>query len=99
MSDLEIDSIKTINYMLNPYIDTYDTGKIRIRFNGSFLKRFRPTILHGGIVNIYIVYETTNNFNWSNYPAIENCLFGSVKLIKNSDIEKYGYFWLWNWIW
>ena len=57
LSNLEIDSIKTNDYLLNPYIDTYDNNKIRIRFNGSFLNRFPPTILHGGVVNIYIVYE------------------------------------------
>ena len=34
---LEIDSIKTNNYLFDPYIDTYDTGKIRIKFNESFL--------------------------------------------------------------
>ena len=72
-------------------MDTYDNNKI-IKFNGSFLNRFPPTILHGEIVNIYIVYEITDNFNSSNYPTIENCLFGSVKLAKNPDIDKYGYF-------
>ena len=88
LSDLEIDSIKTTNYILNPYIDTYDTGKIRITFNGNFLNWFPPTILYGEIGNIYIVYEITNNFNASNYPTLEICLFGSVKLTKNPDIEK-----------
>ena len=91
LCDLKIDSIKTANYMLNPYIDTYDTSKIRIKFNGSCLKRFPPTIIHRGIVNIYIVYEMNDNFNASSYPALENCLFGSVKLTKNVDIDKYGY--------
>ena len=91
LSDLEIDSIKTNNCLLNPYIDTYDTGKIRIKFNGSLLNWFPPTILHGRIVNIYIVYEITSNYNASNYPTLENCLFGSVKLTKNIDIDKYGY--------
>ena len=43
-------------------------------------------------VNIYIVYEISDNFNDSNYPTLENCLFGSVKLTKNSYIDKYGYF-------
>ena len=57
MSDLKIDSIKTTDHKLNPYIDIYDTGKIRIKLNGGCLKRFPPTILHGGIVNIYIAYE------------------------------------------
>ena len=43
------------------------------------------------IVNIYIVYEITDNFNISSYPTLENCLFGAVKLTKNADIDKYGY--------
>ena len=55
LSDLEIDSIKTNNYLLNPYIDTYDNNKIRIKFNGCFLNQFPPIILYGGIVNIYII--------------------------------------------
>ena len=66
-------------------------SKIRIRFNGSFLNRFPPTILHGDIVNIYIVYEITSDYSSINYPTLENCLFGSVKLTKNADIDKYGY--------
>ena len=83
--------MKTNNYLLNPRMDHYDVSKIRIKFNGSFLNRFPPTILHGDIVNIYIVYEITSNYNASNYPTLENCLFGSVKLTKNADIDKYGY--------
>ena len=70
----------------------YDMSKITIKFNGSFLNRFPPTILHGDLVNIYIVYEITSNYNANNYPTLENCLFGSVKLTKNTDIDKYGYF-------
>ena len=66
-------------------------SKIRIKFNGSFLNRFPSTILHGDIVNIYIVYEITSDYSSINYPTLENCLFGSVKLTKNADIDKYGY--------
>ena len=69
----------------------YDMSKIRIKFNGSFLNWFPPTILHGDIVNIYIVYEITSDYSSINYPTLENCLFGSVKLTKNADIDKYGY--------
>ena len=60
LSDLEISSIKTNNYLLNPRIDQYDTNKIRIKFDGSFLNRFPPSIIHGEIVNIYLVYEISN---------------------------------------
>ena len=59
-------------------------SKIRIKFDGSFLNQFPPTILHRRIVNIYIVYEITDYYNDSNYPTIEN-LFGSVKLTKNAE--------------
>ena len=44
------------------------------------------------VVNIYIVYEITSDYKDINYPTLENCLFGSVKLTKNADIDKYGYF-------
>ena len=91
LNDVKIESIKTNNYSLNPCMDHYDTSKIRIKFDGSFLNRFPPTILHGNIVNIYIVYEITSDYKDINYPTLENCLFGSVKLTKNSDIDKYGY--------
>ena len=70
----------------------YDMSKIIIKFNGNFLNRLPPTMPHKNIVNIYIVYEITHNYSDSNYPALENCLFGSVKLTKNADINKYGYF-------
>ena len=46
----------------------------------------RPTLFHGGIVNVYIVYEITNNFNVSSYLTLENGLFGVAKLSKNADI-------------
>ena len=91
LNDIKIESIKTNNYLLNPRIDNYDMSKIRIKFNGSFLSRFPLTILHGDIVNIYIVYEITSDYSSINYPTLENCLFGSVKLTKNADIDKYGY--------
>ena len=47
LSDLEIKFIKTNNYLLNPCIDQYDTSKIGLKFNGSFLNRFPPSITHG----------------------------------------------------
>ena len=91
LSDIKIESIKTNNYLFNPRMDHYDMSKIRIKFNGSFLNRFPPTILHGKIVNIYIVYEIISNYNAFDYPTLENCLFRSVKLTKNANIDKYGY--------
>ena len=91
LHDAKIESIKTNKYLFNPRMDRYDISKIRIKINGSFLNLFPPTVLHGDIVNIYSVYEITSSYNDSNYPTLENCLFGSVKLTKNADIDKYGY--------
>ena len=91
LKDIKIESINTNNYLLNPRADNFDMSKIRIKFNGSFLNRFPPTILHRDIVNVYIVYEITSDYSSFNYPTLENCLFGSVKLTKNADIDKYGY--------
>ena len=91
LNDIKIESIKTNNYLLNPCMDHYYMSKIIIKFDGSFLNPFPPTILHGDIVNTYIAYEITNYYNDRNYPTLENCLFGSVKLTKNANIDKYGY--------
>ena len=75
----KINSIKTSDYGLTLYLDYYDTNKIRVKFNGGCLKQDRPTLLHGGIINVYIVYEITHNFNVRSYPILENRLFGAVK--------------------
>ena len=66
-------------------------SKIKTKFDGSFLNWFPPIILHGSIVNIHIVYEITSDYKDINYLTLKDCLFGSVKLTKNSDIDKYGY--------
>ena len=61
-----------------------------VKFNGSCLKQDKITFNHGKTINIYIVYDLKSNLN--NFdPTLENCLFGTVKLTKNSDIDKYKY--------
>ena len=91
MSNKKINSIKTTDYGLTPCLDCYDTNKIRVKSNRDCLKQDQPTLLHGGIVNVCIVYEITDEFNVSSYPTLKNCLFGAVQLTKNTDIDKYGY--------
>ena len=91
MSDERINSIKTSDYGITPYLSYYDTNKIRVKFDGGCLKQDPGSFFHGGIVNVYIVYEISKNINISDYPTLENCLFGAVKLTKNADIDKYGY--------
>ena len=92
LHDTKIKAMTTNNYVLNPRINIYDMGKIKKKFNGRFLNQFPPTISHRNVVNMYTVYEITSDYKDINYPTLENCLCGSVKLTKNADIDKYGYF-------
>ena len=41
-------------------------------------------------MNIYIAFDLKSSLN-NFYPTIQNCLFGAIKLTKNSDIDKYEY--------
>ena len=72
LSDERISSLKTSDYGITPYLSYYDTNKIRVKFDGGYLKQDQGTLFHGGIVNIYIIYEITDNFNISSYPKLEN---------------------------
>ena len=91
LSDERTNSIKAFDHGFTPNLSHYDIIKIRVGFDGACLEQEQNIIRFNWIVNIYIVYEITNNFNNNDYPPLENCLFGAVKLIKNADIDKYGY--------
>ena len=83
---LKISNVRDNNYILSWKSRGLNDIKIEsIKTNNYSL------IPHGDIVNIYIVYEITSDYKDINYPTLENCLFGSVKLTKNADIDKYGY--------
>ena len=90
MSDERINSITASNYSVTLFSDYYDTKKT-VEFNGSCLNQVKTTYTHGKIVNTYIIYEISKSINISDYPSLENCLFGAVSLTKNADIDKYGY--------
>ena len=89
MSDEKNNSIKTPNDSITPNLDYYGT-KTRVEFNGSCLKQDIATFNHKKVVNIYIVYEISKSINISDYPTLENCLFGAASLAKNVDIDRYG---------
>ena len=63
LSDETINSIKTSDYGI--------TNKIRVKFYGDCLKQDQGALLHGGIVNVSIVYEITKKNNISDYPTLE----------------------------
>ena len=83
----------TSNNFLNLLLD-YVNAKIRVKFRGSCLKQDKGTYNPRTIVtivNIYIVFEISKNYNISSYPTLENCLFGAVILTKNADMHQYKY--------
>ena len=90
LSDERINSITTSKYSITPELSHYGTNT-RVKFNGSCLKQDKATYVHGTIVNIYIVYEISKNYNISSYPTLENCLFGAASLTKHVDIDQYKY--------
>ena len=55
------------------------------------MKQDSVTFNQKKVVNIYIVYEISKNINIKDYPTLENCLFGAVRLTKTADINKYKY--------
>ena len=54
------------------------------------MKQDKIIYTHGKVVNIYIVYEISKSINISDYPTLENCLFGAATLTQNADIDKHG---------
>ena len=68
----------TSNNSLSPKLKWHNS-KMRVEFKGSFLNKV--TFTTSIVVNLFIV----TNF------IIKDCLFGAVKLTKNSDPDKYSY--------
>ena len=88
---LSNENIDPPNTNLSPLID-YVGNKIRVKVTGICLKQSNKiSYAHKTIVNIYIVYELGASSSHVNAPSLKNCLFGAVTLIKNADIDKYGY--------
>ena len=87
LSDEGISSIKTSNYSITPNLNFCDT-KTRVEFNRSCLKQVKVTFNHSQLVNIYIAYEISKSINISDYPTLEDCLFGATTLTKHADNER-----------
>ena len=50
------------------------------------------SFIHRNIINIYISYELdTWPIDLNSDFMLANCLFGALKLTKNTDPDKYGY--------
>ena len=66
----------------NSLAPDYIGNKKIVKFDGGCLKQDRITFTHGTIVNIYIVYEISFSDSNNHYLALENSLFGAMKLTK-----------------
>ena len=71
---------------------SYAGNKTRVEFNGSCLTQNKIIFHHKKIVNICIVYEFIFYNSNSNYSNLENCLFGAIKLTRDTNIDNYKYF-------
>ena len=90
LPDERINSVTTSNYSITPELSHYGT-KTRVNFNGASLKQDKATYSHRTIVNIYIAYEISKNYNISSNPKPEKYLFGADSLTKHVDIDQYKY--------
>ena len=75
---------------LTPVLNYYG-AKAKGKFTGNCFKQSKISYNHGKVVNIYIAYELGASSSHINDPTLKDCLFGSVTLTKNADIDKYGY--------
>ena len=66
-----INSITAFNSSITPELSYYG-ATTKVEFNESCLKQDKATYNHGSIVNIYIAYEISKNYNISSYPTLEN---------------------------
>ena len=87
MSD---EKLTASNYSITQELRFYGT-KRRVEFNERCLKQDKARHDPRAIVNIYILYEISKNYNISNYPTLKNCLFGAVSLTENADFDQYKY--------
>ena len=75
---------------LTPALIYYGT-KTRVKLTGTRLKQSKVSYTHRKVINIYIVYKLGASSSHDNDPKLKICLFGAVTLIKNANIDKYGY--------
>ena len=87
-SDEEINFFFTISGISTSPKLSYINSRMRVKFEGDCLKQDKVTYNHGTIIHIfYGLYTHTI----SSSVTLKNCLFGSVKLTKKADIDKYKY--------
>ena len=90
MSDESVKPPPTSDNSLTPLTDYYSFN-IRVKYNGSVLRQPEASYNHKKTLNIYMVYELAGSSSHSDDPTLKICLFGTVILTENADIDKCGY--------
>ena len=88
LSNEKISSVTTSDDRVSKLV--YHNARIRVKFNEDLSKKNKLIYNHGPIVNICIVYILIHTTEDSSV-TLQDCLFGTVKLTKNADIDKYKY--------
>ena len=82
----------TANKSIYPKL-LWNKSRLRLRFEGSCLKQEdTKTFTPNSVVNLFIVYKLdTWSQDLNGDFTLKDCLFGSVKITKNADSDKYSY--------
>ena len=89
LSDESIKPPATSNNSLAPALNYINT-KLRVKFDGNYLKQDEATFTYNKGVNIYSVSEIKLwLFTVGKDSMLWNWLFGAVNLTTNADPEKY----------
>ena len=84
---------KTIPFDTKLELTMYNstTGRVILKFNNSFLEQITFSSFYSNpISNLYILYELNNWLrNSTNKFPLKNCLFGTDKLVRNTDKSKF----------
>ena len=89
MSEKNIKNITTLNKNFTPtFID--DRTLLHVKFNGHCLiNKFPDSVKVINLYNSYTLDPWSRDLN--TIFTLNNCLFGSLKLTKNADPDKYKY--------
>ena len=92
MSNTKINPLFTANHSLSPKLVLMNNSRIRLEFKRTCLKQNKVVFTLNNVADLFIVYELdTCSRNLIIGFALKDCLFGSVKLNKNADPDKYKY--------
>ena len=82
----------TINHSLSPKPIWINSSRIRLKFKGSCLKQENVIFTPNNVGNLFIVYKLDKWLQDLNTDfTVKDCLFGNVKITKNSNPDKYCY--------